>query len=66
MTAVIIQFQKPLTERFHDTDKAVEDETTKKRQISPVTENEAADTNTSKRMKTDENHESEEINAEVK
>lgn len=100
MTAVIIQFQKTFTERFHDTDKPIGDEvtsktvkaeieeevtskkieakeevtskkieeevTSKKRPISPAPKIGDADTDTSKRIKTDENHANDEINMEVK
>lgn len=67
MTAVIIQFQNGLKERFHDTEQLVEEQnTTKKRPISPTTDIETANSDTTKRFKTEGNHEGELINAEVK
>lgn len=67
MTAVIIQFQNELKERIHDTEQPVEEQnTTKKRPISPTIDINTADSDTTKRFKTEGNHDGEEISAEVK
>lgn len=62
MTAVIIQFQPELTQRFRSTDNNVDEViTSKKRPISPTSNNEEFKTEAlCKRIKTDEKTENEE------